>query len=64
MIGFPLQQMLVASFPTMGAYTNWFVAVPLAISFGAASWFLSKHPGKASDVGNRGNDQAVVGVQR
>ncbi|WP_246793660.1 acyltransferase family protein [Burkholderia perseverans] len=43
--GWIMQQLVHAAFPSMGATGNWMLAVPLAIGFGAISWYLIEQPG-------------------
>jgi peptidoglycan/LPS O-acetylase OafA/YrhL len=42
--GWPIQQILHAAFPDMGAFGNWTSALLLASGFGAMSWYLVEKP--------------------
>jgi len=44
LFGWPIQQLVHAAFPEMGARGNWLIALPLAAGFGALSWYLVEKP--------------------
>jgi peptidoglycan/LPS O-acetylase OafA/YrhL len=44
LVGWPIQQLLHAAFPHMGAVSNWAIALPIAIAFGAVSWHVIEKP--------------------
>lgn len=44
LIGWPTQQIVHLVFPHVGARGNWMISIPLAIAFGALSWYLIEKP--------------------
>ncbi|WP_028101452.1 acyltransferase family protein [Pseudoduganella violaceinigra] len=44
LFGWPMQQLVHAALPDMGARGNWLLALPLAAGCGALSWYLVEKP--------------------
>ncbi|AJX70893.1 acyltransferase family protein [Burkholderia pseudomallei] len=65
LVGWPAQQVVHAAFPTMGALGNWALSVPIAIGFGALSWFIVEKPAIAlgKRIGRPASRPAADGIR-